>query len=101
MPGQEANSKLVMYFTVNAAFVNYLDQITNVTESLRFPIVRNKTTFEQILPIVWNVSKFDSNLLTVPRNLQDFVNQYNCEKEIFYLQGRHVTTDLLLTKFLF
>ena len=31
-------SKLVMYFTVNTAFVNYLD---NLTESLKFPILLN------------------------------------------------------------
>ena len=29
-----SNSKLVMYFTVNTAFVKYLDQFTNLTESL-------------------------------------------------------------------
>ena len=34
----EANSKLVMYFTVKIAFVNYLDQFTNLTESLKFLI---------------------------------------------------------------
>ena len=38
----EVNSKLVMYFTMNAAFVNYLDQFTNMTESFRYPIIRNK-----------------------------------------------------------
>ena len=30
----ETNSELVMYFTVNTAFVNYLDQFTYLTESL-------------------------------------------------------------------
>ena len=52
---QDKNSKLVMYFTVNTAFVNYLDKFPNLTESLEFPIIRNKTTFEQILPISLNV----------------------------------------------
>ena len=55
----DSNSKLVMYFMVNTAFVNYLDQFTNLTESLKFPIIKNKTTFEQSLPISLNVSKFD------------------------------------------
>ena len=31
---QHANSKLTMYFTVNTAFVNYLDKFPNLTESL-------------------------------------------------------------------
>ena len=39
----DENSKLVMYFTMNAAFVNYLDQFTNMTESLKIPMIRNKT----------------------------------------------------------
>ena len=44
----DAESKLVMYFMVNTAFVNYLD---NLTESLTFPILLNITTHEQTLPI--------------------------------------------------
>ena len=31
---QDSSSKLVMYFTVNTAFVNYLDQFPNLIESL-------------------------------------------------------------------
>ena len=34
---ENANSKLTMYFTVNTAFVNYLDKFPNLTESLRVP----------------------------------------------------------------
>ena len=30
---QDTNSKLVMYFTVNAAFINYLDKFPNLTVS--------------------------------------------------------------------
>ena len=30
---QDTNSKLIMYFTVNTAFVNYLDQFPNLTVS--------------------------------------------------------------------
>ena len=55
-----SNSKLVMYFMVNTTFVNYLDQTDNLTETLKFPILKNKTTFEQTLPISLNISKFDS-----------------------------------------
>ena len=93
----DSNSKLVMYFTVNTAIVNYLDQFTNLTESPEFPILKNKTTFEQTLPITLNVSKFDSELLTTPRTLKDFIHQYKCKKEIFDLNERHdksVVSDL-------
>ena len=94
----DANSKVVMYFTMNAASVNYLDQFTNLTESLRIPIIRNKTAFEQTLPISLNMSTFDTDLLTIPRNLKDFIHQYNSRKEIFDLSKRHGTTDLTTNK---
>ena len=83
---------------MNAAFVNYLDQFTNMTESLRFPIIRSKTTFKQTIPIALNVSKFDSNLLTASRTLEDYVYQNNHEKEIFDLQRRHDATDFATNK---
>ena len=56
---ENGNSKLTMYFTVNTAFVNYLDKYLNLTKSLEFPIIKNKTTFEQTLPIFLNISEFD------------------------------------------
>ena len=58
---ENAISKLTMYFTVNTAFINYLDKFPNLTESLEFLIIRNKTTFEQTLPISFNISKFDQS----------------------------------------
>ena len=39
---ETANSKLTMYFTVNAAFVNYLDKFPNLTESLEFLVSQRK-----------------------------------------------------------
>ena len=58
------NSKLIMYFTINTAFANYLDMFPNLTESFELLIIKNRTTFEQILPISLNISKFDKMLLT-------------------------------------
>ena len=40
------HSKFIMNFIVNIAFINYLDQFPNLTESLEFLIIKNKTTFE-------------------------------------------------------
>ena len=31
----DSSTKLIMYFTMNAALVNYLEQLTNMTESLK------------------------------------------------------------------
>ena len=84
-----ANSKLTVYFTVNTAFVNYLDMFSNLTESLGFLLIKNRTTYEQALPITLNISRFDKTLLTAPTNLKDFMNSYAKHKDIFDLQERH------------
>ena len=78
-----------MYFTVNTAFANYLDIFPNLTASFEFPVIKNKTTFEQTLPISLNIPKFDKSLLTSSTDLKDFLNSYNKYKEIFDLQERH------------
>ena len=57
--------KLTIYFTVNIAFINYLDKFPNLTESFKFLIIKNKTTYGQTLPISLHISKFDHTLLTV------------------------------------
>ena len=90
-----------MYLTVNTAFVNYLDQFTKMKESLKIQIIRNRTAFEQTSPISLNVSKFDTDLLTAPKNLKDIIHQYNSRKEIFDLNERHdrpIVSDLTTNK---
>ena len=67
---QDTNLKLTMYFTVNTAFINYLDTFPNLTESLVFPIITNKTTFKQTLPISLHISKFNPTLLTASSDLK-------------------------------
>ena len=64
---QDVESKLIMYFTVNTAFVKYHD---NLTESLKFLILMNRTTHEQTLMI--NLQSFDLNcdLLKTPKNFK-------------------------------
>ena len=86
------NSKLTMYFTINTAFANYLEMFPNLTDSLQIPLIKNRTTYEQILPITLNVSKFDRSLLHASINLKDFMNSYTKRKEIFDLQERHDCT---------
>ena len=79
---------------VNTDFVTYLDKFPNLTESLEFPIIRNKTTFEQTLPISLNVSKFDSALLTASSDLKEFINSYTNNKKNFDLQERHDSMEV-------
>ena len=42
-------SKLIMYFTINIAFTNYLDMLPNVTDSL--PLIKDRTRYEQLLTL--------------------------------------------------
>ena len=85
-----------MYFTINTNFVNYLDKFPNLTQSLKFLIVRNKTTFEQILPISLYIAKFDPTSLTASNDLKEFIHSYTNNKEIFDLQERHDSMELEL-----
>ena len=81
-----------MYFTVNIAFVNYLD---NLTESLKFPILLNRTTHEQTLPISLQSFEFHSDLVKAPKMFKkDIIHQFQHKKEIFDLQERHIKNDL-------
>ena len=95
---ENIHSKLTIHFTVNAAFVNYLDKFPNLEESLEFLIVKNRTTFKQTLPISLHMSKFDQTLLTASSNLKDFINSYTNHKEIFDLQERHDNTEFNTNK---
>ena len=61
----------------------------NLTESFEIPIIKDRITFEQILPVSLNISKFDKTLLTASTDLKEFVSSYTKNKEIFDLQERH------------
>ena len=92
----DAESKLVMYFMMKTAFVNYLD---NLTESLKFPILLNRTTHKQTLPISLQSLEFNSDLLKTPKMLKDFVHQFWHIKEIFDLEEMHnnsISLDLAI-----
>ena len=48
----DVDSKLVMYFMVNTAFVYNLDRLDNLTVSLTSLILLNSTTYEQTYPFL-------------------------------------------------
>ena len=62
-----------MYFTVNLAFVDYLEELNETRE---IPIERNWTNYRQTLPISLEYFQINSSLLQAPKTLKDFVNQY-------------------------
>ena len=87
------NTKLIMYFTVNTAFTNYIDQF-NLMEELEMPILTNKSTSEFTLPVFLNKSMFDDTLLSTPLTLKEYIAQFKHEKEIFDLKERHDIEEL-------
>ena len=84
------DSNLVMYFTINMAFTNFLDMLPNLTNAL--PLIKDKTTYEQPLPLNLSIPDFDSSLKHAPTNLRNFTDDYANNKEIFDPKQRHVCT---------
>ena len=91
------HSKLTMYFIINTALATCLDMFPNITESLQTPLIRNRTMYEQILPIHLSFPGFD-NMLCVSTNLKDFIKSNTMTKEIFDLQERRKSTILNTSK---
>ena len=67
----DSRTKLVMYFTVNLAFTNYLNDF-NLTQEINIPTITNKSTSEVALPVFLNKSKFDESLLSAPLTLKEY-----------------------------
>ena len=89
----DSRTKLVIYFTVNLAFTNYINDF-NLTEEISIPTITNKSTSEVILPVFLNKSKFDESLLSAPLTLKEYISQYKCDKEIFDSKERHDIDEL-------
>ena len=80
---------LVVYFTINMAFTNYLDVLPNLTIPA---LIRDRTTYEQPLPINLTFPVFDNSLKDAPTNLKSFMCSYALNKICFDFKQRHVST---------
>ena len=83
------NDNLVMYFAINMAFTNYLNRLPNITIP---SLIRDRTTYEQPLPINLTFQAFDTSLKVAPTKLKNFMHNYAKHKEIFDFKERHVST---------
>ena len=71
--------------------------LPNLTNSL--PIIKDRTQYEQPLPLNLSIPQFDSSLRHGLTELIDFINHYiNNDKEIFDLQQRHAVESLTSNK---
>ena len=82
-----------MYFAINNAFTNYLNEF-NLTEELEIPVFTNKSTSEITVPVFLNKTKFDESLLSAPLTLKEYITQYKQDKEIFDLKEGHDIDEL-------
>ena len=75
-PGKQSN--MIIYYTVNTAFMPYLDTFKEELElpRLELEINQNFTTQKQVLPILLQATLFDSKLLEAPKTLKGLVQQY-------------------------
>ena len=78
---------LEMHFTVNLAFVDYLDQLN---ETINTPIIRNWPNQKQILPISLESFEINSSLLQAPKTLREFVNQYKEKRKWMDIQEKEI-----------
>ena len=70
--------------------------LPNLTDSL--PIIKDRTRYEQPLPLNLSIPHFDNSLRHRLTKLKDFINSYiNNDNEIFYLQQRHAIESLTFT----
>ena len=66
--GQHEKPDLEMHFTVNLAFVNYLDQLNEMIDP---QIIRNWTNQKQILNISLESFEINFSLLQAPKHLEN------------------------------
>ena len=67
---------MTIYYTVNTAFMPYLDTFKEDLELPTLEINQNWTTQKQVLPISLQATPFDSKLLNAPKTLKGMVQQY-------------------------
>ena len=71
--GEHEKPDLEMYFTVNFAFVDFLEELN---ETIAMPNNRNWTSVKQSLPISLESFQLKPKLMHAPVMLRDFIEQY-------------------------
>ena len=69
-----------MYFTINLAFLNFLELMPNMTEYKT--LNKDKMLREQPLPIYINILCYDTTLSDRPTKLKEFIRNHICNEDI-------------------
>ena len=84
---ENESSDLEMYFTVNLAFANYLDQLE---DTIDLPIERNWMHQMHILPISIEPFQMNKNLLQAPQTLKEYINQYQENRKSLNMKEKSI-----------
>ena len=87
--GENNIQKLEMFFTVNLAFLDHLEDLTEVLDT---PIDRNRMHNKQILPILLESFQINSSLLQAPKTLRDYIKQFQEHKSKMQVDVQHHNT---------
>ena len=91
---ENENSDLEMYFTVNLAFANYLDQLD---ETIDIPIERNWTHQMHILPISIEPFQINQDLWQAPKTLKEYITQYQANRKSLNIKEKSLKDPTLNT----
>ena len=95
--GENNIQKLQMFFTVNLAFLDHLEELTEV---LNTPIDRNWMHDKQILPISLESFQINSSLLQAPKTLKDYIKQFQEHNKKLQLEKQHDNTKSKFKSFI-
>ena len=84
---------LEMYFTINLAFANYLDQLN---EKINIPIERNWTHQMQVLPISIEAFNMSPSLLQTPKTLKEYINQHQENRKVMEIKENIIQLQLFI-----
>ena len=73
---------MTIYYTVNTAFIPYLDTFREEIEVPSLEVNQNWTTQEQVLPISLQSTPFDNKLLKAPGTLKGLVQKYRQKSQM-------------------
>ena len=89
---ENSNQKLEMYFTVNLAFLDHLEDLTVTV--IDTPIDRNWTCMKkQPLPVSPESFKINSSLLQTPKAHKDYIKQYQEHSKKLHLHKNNDNTN--------
>ena len=97
--GENSNQKLEMYFTVNIAFLDHIEDLNGTV--IGTPIDRNWMHEKEPLPISLESFEINTGLLQAPQTLKDYIKQYQEHSKKLHLHKNNDNTNSKVKTFIF